>query len=367
MNIRPQEYRAESVELPLNVKGFNLYVMIILGIETSCDETSVALLEARTGVLKLKKHVIASQAQLHKKYGGVVPEVAARKHAEVLPVLLDAEIGRAALAHIDLIAVTQGPGLITSLLVGVQAARTLSFATGIPLVGINHLEAHIYANWLTYPTLPRTDKKMFPSLVLIVSGGHTLLVLMRGHGRYELLGQTLDDAAGESFDKVARLLQLGYPGGPAISREAARGNENAIALPRPMADAKNYDFSFSGLKTAVLYYLERKKKISKKEIPDIAASFEQAVVDSLMAKLVRAEKQLKPKSLMLVGGVSANKRLRDMVRYFGDEQKLPVFIPDYEFTGDNAAMIATTGYYRRTEASKTAWKKMEAEARMQFV
>ena len=338
--------------------------MRILGIETSCDETSVALLEASRATLKLHRHVIASQVALHSRYGGVVPEVAARKHSETLPRMLAKVIGKKLLKTVDVIAVTAGPGLITSLMVGVQTAKTLSQLTHIPLVGVNHLEGHIYATWLDSPDLYRNPEKYFPSLVLIVSGGHTELVLMTGHGRYTPVGQTLDDAAGEAFDKVAKILNLGYPGGPIISRIARNGNPAAIDFPRPLSAAAGYDMSFSGLKTAALYYLEKRKKISKKEIPDIAASFQQAVIDAVMIKVRRAAKRMQPRSLMVCGGVSANPLLRTTLSEFGKKMQIPVLMPAFEFTGDNAAMIAVAGYYRRKEASTAAWRILQADPQL---
>lgn len=341
--------------------------MKILGIETSCDETSFALLEADARRLTLRTHVIASQAAIHKKYGGVVPEVAARKHAEVMQPLLARAIGKKTLQGVDSIAVTHGPGLITSLLVGVQAAKTLSLVLKKPLVGINHLEAHIYANWLTFPELHRHAARYFPSLVLIVSGGHTLFVLMRGHGKYELLGSTLDDAAGEAFDKVARLLKLGYPGGPAISSIAERGDAAAIAFPRPLAHAPGYDVSFSGLKTAVLYYVQKHPPAARRAVADVAASFQQAVVDTLVIKTRRAAAAYSPKSLMLVGGVSANRSLRSAFQGIAHDVGVPLFVPALEFTGDNGAMIAVTGYFRRRSASMRAWKTLTASAQLPLV
>jgi len=341
--------------------------MRILGIETSCDETSVALLEAEKTSFTLKEHVVSSQIATHTQYGGVVPEIAARMHSEVLQPLLEKSLGRDTLDSVDLIAVTAGPGLITSLMVGVQAAKTLSYILGKPLVGVNHLEGHIYALWLTHQGLYRKPKEYFPALVLIVSGGHTEFVIMQDHGTYELLGQTVDDAAGEAFDKVAKILDLGYPGGPIISKRAATGDPKAIKFPRPMLHSADYNVSFSGLKTAVLYYLEGKGKISQKDIPDIAASFQQAVIDTLMNKIRKANEEYSPNSLMLVGGVSANTALRQEFQKFGEKADIPVFSPDMKFTGDNAAMIAAAGYFRRREASTSAWKTLAFDPQLEFI
>lgn len=340
--------------------------MTILGIETSCDETSVALLSATDKRFKLHEHLVASQVALHQKFGGVVPEIAARKHIEVLLPLIQHGIGAHRLRSVDLIAATAGPGLITSLMVGVQAAKTISYVLKKPLVGIHHLEAHIYANWLTHPELIQDAARFFPALVLIVSGGHTQLLLMHGYGFYELLGQTLDDAAGEAFDKVAKLLGLGYPGGPQLAALADQGNSTAIDFPRPLIQSTDYNVSFSGLKTAVLYYLEQRGTVRKRDLPDIAASFQQAVVDVLIAKINRAIKAYAPRSLMLAGGVSANRALRTTLAEHGHRAHIPVFIPALTFTGDNAAMIAAAAYFRRHEGSRTAWKTLMFNPQLTF-
>jgi len=341
--------------------------MKIFAIETSCDETSFALLNVTQRGFDLQQHIIASQAAIHSQYGGVVPEVAARKHLEVLLPLLDKSIGLKAVKAADLFAVTAGPGLITSLMVGTETAKALAYACKKPLLGINHLEAHIYANWLTYPELFKEDKKIFPSLALIVSGGHTEMVLMTGHGKYQLVGQTLDDAAGEAFDKVAKILGLGYPGGPIVAKLAEQGNPQAINFPRPMMDKKNFDFSFAGLKTAVLYYVQKQKKISQQQKADICASFQAAVIDVLTTKLARAAQQYGVKSLMVVGGVSANKELRAASVRTGRDLSVPIFVPKLEFTGDNAAMIAVAAYYhRRDKGQKDNWQRLRFDPQMKL-
>lgn len=321
--------------------------MKILAIETSCDETAVALLNVGPSGFKLEKNIVSSQIAIHSKYGGVVPEVAARKHLETLLPLLNETIGLKKLKTVDLLAVTSGPGLITSLMIGTETAKTLAMTLGKSLIGVNHLEGHIYSNWLSHQELFKLDKKIFPALVLIVSGGHTELVLMKDHGKYKLLGQTLDDAAGEAFDKVAKILNLGYPGGPIISKLAEQGNPQAINFPRPMAQSKDFDFSYAGLKTAVLYYLQKQKKIGKKELPDIAASFQAAAVEVLTIKTNKVIKNFKPKSIILAGGVSANSELRKSFVRLSKEHGLPVFYPELKLTGDNAAMIAVAAYYHR--------------------
>jgi N6-L-threonylcarbamoyladenine synthase len=348
--------------------------MKIFAIETSCDETSFALLNVTKAGFDLQQHIIASQATTHSKYGGVVPEVAARMHLEVLLPLLDKSIGLKAIKQADLFAVTAGPGLITSLMVGTETTKALAYALDKPLLPINHMEAHIYANWLTYPELFKQDKKISPSLALVVSGGHTEIILMKGHGQYQLIGQTLDDAAGEAFDKVAKILNLGYPGGPIVSKRALDGDPTAIAFPRPMLDKANFDFSFAGLKTAVLYYVQKQGKargaslgLSVPEINDICASFQAAVCDVLVKKAEKAAIKYKVKSLMVVGGVSANKELGSRVRTLGTTLGLPVYIPKLEFTGDNAAMIAAAAYYHRTDkGQKTNWKTLRFDPQMRL-
>ena len=308
--------------------------MRILGIETSCDETAAAVVEDGRRILS---NVVASQADLHARYGGVVPEVASRKHLEsIVPVLEAAlETARCRLTDLDAIAVTHGPGLPGSLLVGLNAAKAVALAGDLPLLGINHLEGHLYANWLVAGQEPS-----FPNLTLIVSGGHTDLVLMEGHGRYRPLGRTLDDAAGEAFDKVARLLGLGFPGGPAIER-SAMGARPALRLPRARV-AGPYDFSFSGLKTAVL-------RLVRGELGDVpptaetAAAFQEAVVDVLATKMIRAARDSGAVEILLSGGVAANSLLRQVV---AARSPLPLRVPPASLCTDNGAMIAACAYYR---------------------
>lgn len=315
--------------------------MRILALESSCDETALALLSTNKAGLRLIKDRVYSQINIHKKYGGVVPEVAARKHTENIIPLLDSSLNN--LKNIDYLAITTGPGLITSLLLGITTAKTLAYLTKIPLVEVNHLEGHVYSNWLSNRELVKHDRKYFPSLVLIVSGGHTELILMTAHGQYFSLGQTLDDAVGEAFDKVAKLLNLGYPGGPIVSKLAEQGNPEAYNFPRPMLKDQNYNFSLAGLKTAVLYTLEKKQKVNSQDIKDICASFQQAVVETLVTKTLRATKEYNVKSVMIAGGVSANQAL---ISSFKKQLNLPFFYPQLKYTGDNAAMIATAAYYK---------------------
>ncbi len=308
--------------------------MRILGIETSCDETAAAVVEDGCHILS---NVVASQAELHARYGGVVPEVASRKHLEsIVPVLEAAlETARCTLADLEAIAVTHGPGLPGSLMVGLNAAKAIALARDLPLLGINHLEGHLYANWLVDGQEPS-----FPNLTLIVSGGHTDLVLMEGHGRYRCLGRTLDDAAGEAFDKVGRLLGLGFPGGPAIER-AAVGARPALRLPRARV-AGPYDFSFSGLKTAALR-LVRGELGNVPPTAETAAAFQEAVADALAAKVVRAARDNGAAEILLSGGVAANAHLRQVV---SARSPLPLRVPPPSLCTDNAAMIAACAYYR---------------------
>lgn len=325
--------------------------MKILGIETSCDETAVAVIDARPdGSFVPLANIVSSQVAMHERFGGVVPALAAREHAaNVGPVFAQAlaEAGITDPAHeVGLLAVTRGPGLGPALLVGLTFARTLAWKLGLPLVGADHMDGHIHSNWLGR-TMPAAG--LFPALNLVVSGGHTELVLMHDHGNYEILGETRDDAVGEAFDKVARLLELGYPGGPRISRLAADGNPAAFTLPRPMADSDTLDFSYSGLKTAVLYLIrDLGGTLTEQQKADIAASFQEAAVDVLISKTRRAAGMHPVRSLMLSGGVSANRLLRERLTSLATELGLPAFIPDMAYTGDNAAMIAVAAYFSHT-------------------
>jgi N6-L-threonylcarbamoyladenine synthase len=282
--------------------------------------------------------VVSSQVDLHAQFGGVVPEIASRAHVELVVPVIARAIVEAGIedARIDAVAATVGPGLIGALLVGVSTAKALALVWNVPFVGVNHLEAHLYAALLEDPEL------QFPLVVLLVSGGHTLLVSMEGHGRYRLLGQTVDDAAGEAFDKVARYLGLGYPGGPAIDRDAVLGDPKSIAFPRAMLD-DGLDFSFSGLKTAVVNYVRHHPDV---DTADVAASFQQAVVDVLVAKASRAAAQVGAKAIALGGGVGANSALREQLRDACEREGLQAFLPSRTMCTDNAAMIAATGWYR---------------------
>jgi N6-L-threonylcarbamoyladenine synthase len=319
---------------------------LILGIETSCDETAAAVVEDGKKILS---NVVASQVAIHAPYGGVFPELASREHViKILPVIHDAlREAQVTLDDLDAIAVTYGPGLAGSLLVGVNTAKALAFARDLPLIGVNHLEGHLYSNWLD----ASADENAFPVIVLIVSGGHSEIVLMRDHGDYELLGHTLDDAAGEAFDKVARLLSLGYPGGPAIQRAAEHGNPHAFRLPRAWLRG-TYDFSFSGLKTAVLHLVQSFD--GKKRIPveDIAASFQFAVADVLVEKTRQAAEEFHAKHILLAGGVAANAQLRQMMQA---RAPVPVSLPPLKLCMDNAAMIAAAGFRHFVRGEQSGW------------
>ena len=374
--------------------------MKILGIETSCDETAVAVIEIKNKKVRVLSNTISSQVKLHAKYGGVVPNLAAREHVKNIGhvfrlAMKEANLPRAALgklADIDLIAVTRGPGLGPALLVGITFAKTLAWKYKKPLVGVNHLEGHIFSNFLkevgenskSNPPTGERNPELFPILNLVVSGGHTELVLMSAKGgsasgvknyrKYKIIGETLDDAIGEAFDKVARLLGLGYPGGPIISKLAEKGNPNRYPLPSPMIHSKDFNFSYSGLKTAVLYLIRDLKnspsnssgQISAQQKFDIAASFQKAAIDVLIKKTVKAAEEYKVKSIFLSGGVSANKLLRLNLNAIATELGVNYSQPPLEYTGDNAAMIALAGYWNYQKNKKTGWDLVEMDSNLGF-
>jgi N6-L-threonylcarbamoyladenine synthase len=333
--------------------------MRILGIETSCDDTSVALLEQTKDHFAILAEKTASQIDVHKKYGGVVPEIAAREHAEAVIPVIEAvfqESKKTGNQEIkpDCIAVTAGPGLITSLLVGTEAAKALSYLWDVPLVAVNHIEGHIHSAEIDH------EEIQFPALCLVVSGGHTELIFMRAHGEYERIGATLDDAAGECFDKVAKLLGYEYPGGPKISKMAVDGDPDAIRFPRPMIREDHCHFSFAGLKTSALYWVRDHAVFPAN---DFCASVEQAIVDVLVAKTLRAAAMYHPASVLLVGGVAANTKLRTTL----DEQIKTYFpasvfrIPHLRYCMDNGAMIAAAGFYHAQKKEYTPWKHLTAD------
>jgi N6-L-threonylcarbamoyladenine synthase len=321
----------------------------VLGIDTSCDDTCVAVLKIENLKLKILSNIVSSQGRLHQKYGGVYPFLAKREHQKNLPLVFKKATKGYKLSDIDLIGVTVGPGLEPCLWQGINFAKDLAKRHKKHLIPVNHIEAHILANWLEYRNIP------LPAMCLVVSGGHTQLILMREIGKYKLIGETRDDAAGECFDKVARILGLGYPGGPAIAQQAARkfeirNSKFEINLPKPMIKQKNYDFSFSGLKTAVLYKV-RSGKYNRRAM---AAEVQQAIIDVLIYKTLKAAKDYKVKSIILGGGVAANNELR---RQFKERIKKEIpdskfYIPDSKFCTDNAAMIAITAYFHHAERKK---------------
>jgi N6-L-threonylcarbamoyladenine synthase len=339
---------------------------LILGIETSCDETAAAVVEDGQRILS---NVVASQIDIHRRYGGVFPEVASRQHVLSITPVVEEAMAEARVSWDDLeaVAVTYGPGLAGSLLVGVNAAKGIALGCGLPLLGINHIEAHIYANWLSplpppQPFDPAQGRRwggkreggegpgvVFPVLCLVVSGGHTELILMSGHGQYQRLGGTLDDAAGEAFDKVGRLLGLDYPGGPAIEQAAQYGDPTAFDLPRAWL-GDSYDFSFSGLKTAVLRIVKKYER--QLPVVDLAASFQVAVVDVLVEKAKRAAEEYQAEQILLSGGVAANKLLR---REMAERSDLPVLCPPISLCTDNAAMVAAAAYFRYQAGYRSGW------------
>ncbi|MFH1522602.1 MAG: tRNA (adenosine(37)-N6)-threonylcarbamoyltransferase complex transferase subunit TsaD [Patescibacteria group bacterium] len=400
--------------------------MHILGIETSCDETAAAVINGNRGRVTVLSNIISSQIDIHKKYGGVVPEVAAREHVtQILPVVNEAletagikrdSIGRRyslpsrmtkGRGGINAIAVTVGPGLITSLITGIETAKVLSYVWDIPLIAVNHIEGHIYANFIgvnsnnqapnskQYPISNiQYPKIKFPALIMTVSGGHTILALMKGHGKYKTIGETRDDAAGEAFDKAAQILGLSYPGGPIISEYASKFIKknpqitnlsrtkmrdyklqitnksqipnNKISLPRPMLNSNDFDFSFSGLKTAILYEVQKDKNY-KKHIPEYCCEFQQAVIDVLIHKTIKAAKKYKVKNIMLAGGVAANKELRlQMEKAVKDLGNVNFYMPELKYTTDNAPMVATAGYFHSIRKDFTPWNKIKVDCNFEL-
>lgn len=308
----------------------------IMGIETSCDETAVAIIKNGR---EIAANIVASQIESHKRFGGVVPEIASRHHVEQITIVLEEALYKAGITYSDLsaIAVTEGPGLVGALLIGVNAAKAVAFAHGIPLVGVHHIAGHIYANRLV-------EEMEFPLLSLVVSGGHTDLVYMKEHGHFEVIGETRDDAAGEAYDKVARTLNLPYPGGPHIDK-LAHGGTPTIQLPRAWLEEGSYDFSFSGLKSAVINTVHNAEQRGEKIVPeDLAASFQDSVIDVLVTKTERAVEEYQVKQLLLAGGVAANKGLRaSLQKKFGNRADIKLIIPPLSLCTDNAAMIAAAG------------------------
>lgn len=331
--------------------------MRILSIETSCDETSIALLEAKGGFntpkFKVLKHLITSQIKFHEPFGGVVPNIAKREHIKNLPLLYKEIFGegdkeKANWKKIDLVTVTVGPGLEPALWAGIEFAKKISKEWKKPLIGVNHMEGHLWS-FLLDQKKKYDAKKVFPSVALLVSGGHTILLLMKDIKTWKKLGETLDDAVGEAFDKVARILKLPYPGGPQIERLAKEGNENAVEFPRPMLHHKNYDFSYSGLKTSVLYYCRDNPNTNP---ADVAASFQNAATEVLIKKAMRAVKEFGAKSIIMAGGVAASSYLREKLGVEIEKEKMLFMVPGFTFNTDNAAMIGVAGYFNYLRKKK---------------
>ena len=312
---------------------------LTLAIETSCDETAAAVIRNGREVVS---NIISSQIDVHKRFGGVVPEIASRKHIESINNIIQKALDKAGVTFndIDLIGVTRGPGLVGALLVGISSAKALAYGLSKPIVGVNHIEGHICANYLTHPDLEP------PFVCLIVSGGHSYLVYVKGYTDYELLGRTRDDAAGEAFDKVARAIGLEYPGGPIIDKLAQEGNPEAIDFPRVYLEKGSYDFSFSGLKTSVLNYLNsQRQKGQEIVVEDVAASFQQAILDVLVDKSFRLANEKASKKIVIAGGVAANKGLRDSLEARGKEEGIDILYPSKVLCTDNAAMIGSAAYF----------------------
>jgi N6-L-threonylcarbamoyladenine synthase len=363
--------------------------MTVLGIETSCDETSAAIIRGSGNKVSLLSSVISSSLALHAKTGGIIPENAAREQIKyILPVIsqaLNDAFGKKArdtrgtldtLRYVDAIALTYGPGLIGSLLVGVETAKTISFVLSKPIIPVNHMVGHIYANFIGTKSKIKNQKSKlvpspynlapkieFPAIALVVSGGHTDLLLMKKHGDFKLLGGTRDDAAGEAFDKIARLLGLPYPGGPEIERVAQNGNIKRFRFPRPMIGSPNFDFSFSGLKTAVLRETQNFKNLDSQTISDIAWATQDAIVDVLVKKTLKAAKRYNAKSILISGGVAANQKLRDEFSVISSQSSVKFFAPAKNLCTDNAAMIASAAYFNK---QTVPWVKVTADPELYF-
>jgi N6-L-threonylcarbamoyladenine synthase len=321
--------------------------MNILGIETSCDETAASVIAGNESTVLLKSNVVASSLALHAQTGGIIPEHAAREQLKyILPVIKESlETAKVTFEELDAIAVTYGPGLIGSLLVGVETAKTLAYVLNRPLIPVNHMIGHIYANFITTSSSPKIT---FPLLALVVSGGHTDLLLMEKHGSFKLLGGTRDDAAGEAFDKIGRLLSLPYPAGPLIENLAKDGDPKRFRFPRPLISSDDFEFSFSGLKTAVLREVQKQSSLSPQTVKDLARATQDAIIDVLTKKTLKAAKQYNVQSILLSGGVAANQTLKETFAVLSAQSSVTLFAPAKNLCTDNAAMIATAAYFNNT-------------------
>ncbi|RGY99820.1 tRNA (adenosine(37)-N6)-threonylcarbamoyltransferase complex transferase subunit TsaD [Clostridium sp. AM58-1XD] len=323
--------------------------VLILAIESSCDETAASVVKNGRQILS---NVISSQIALHTLYGGVVPEIASRKHIEKINQVIEEALSEAGvtLEEIDAVGVTYGPGLVGALLVGVAEAKAIAYAAKKPLIGVHHIEGHVSANFIEHPDLEP------PFVCLIVSGGHTHLVVVKDYGEFEIIGRTRDDAAGEAFDKVARAVGLGYPGGPKVDKAAKEGNKHAVEFPRAKVADAPYDFSFSGLKSAVLNYINHAKMMGEEIcVPDLVASFQNAVVDSLVTRAVAAAKEFGYDKLAIAGGVASNSALREAMKEACDREHLKFYYPSPIFCTDNAAMIGVAAYYEYKKGNRSGW------------
>jgi len=341
--------------------------MLVLGIETSCDETAASVVEDGRRMLS---NVVSSQIDIHKKYGGVVPELASRKHLETVNFVVEQALSKAGCSfeEIDGIAVTYGPGLVAALLVGLATAKAIAYAFELPLIGVNHIEGHIFSNFLEHPENRFSNDKLVPPFIaLVVSGGHSDLVFVEGYGKYELLGRTRDDAVGESFDKVAKLLHLGYPGGPIIDEIARKGDAEAIKFPLAHMKDNSLDFSFSGLKTAVANFVRNHKlSIESKSITDIAACFQRAAIEALVEKTFCAIEEKGLDKVALGGGVASNSHLRNVFRNRAEKNGIEVYYPPQALCTDNAAMIGCVGYYKMEHSVPRPFESLRAEANLEL-
>lgn len=349
---------------------------MILGIETSCDETSVAVIEGKNSQVILKSNVIASSLSIHAGTGGIIPENAAREQIKfIIPVINEAlKKAELEIEDIDALAITYGPGLIGSLLVGVETIKTIAFVLDKPIIPINHMIGHVYANWLIAKSKEQRAKPYaisnkqyadieFPAIALVVSGGHTDLLLMKGHGDFTLLGGTRDDAAGEAFDKIARLIGLPYPGGPEIEKAAKKGDPKRFRFPRPLIGSGDFDFSFSGLKTAVLRETQTINELDTQTVSDLALATQDAIIDVLIKKTVKAAQKHSAKSILLSGGVAANQSLRDVFSVLSSKFSVKLFVPQKFLCTDNAAMIAAAAFYNY---NPVPWKNVTADPELYF-